>query len=525
MGDTNVLNDKELLDKTLTSIDLNSYIEKMYEIVDDEELRSEFKQKTELTNLRNENYKNYKNIDISRFKNLPDEFSDIREEIISLYDCINLKDMLTDNYEDSKNNQVLLRRLYKEISKLTGMVQTYLNNILQYNDSKQKQLSVEYIRSLDIDENLKRVIIEKYNDLVLFSSKIATNIYDDLNLQLSRKEKIDDILTSLNVSIIPKKETLITDERLEPLNKLIDQLIKDYSSKFIYLEDLMIENSIYSKKLSTFKSSFNDFIAYDDKDYGVTSEVFKVLNGIDIRNYFSDLEDSLISEREEILRKTEVIDDSISIKNLEQSVKFIEERYMSGLSDKHKEMVKYVSDKLRSGNYNLEILKQTLQIVVVDIWKKDITDIYSFDPDKDYCFICSNNQFIDEKYQTILLTKKEVESVTDYEDYQIGFICDYDDNVMYITKNSDIMMSKGRDMSHLKTPKQLENEFINFKACDRIALNGYKTKIKAVYYIDDKNMDKYIKAVELANEYFLPLIVLRKPKLENMAYVFVDDKK
>ena len=66
------------------------------------------------------------------------------------------------------------------------------------------------------------------------------------------------------------------------------------------------------------------------------------------------------------------------------------------------------------------------------------------------------------------------------------------------------------DMSDLKTPLQLEEEFINFKICNRIALNGYQTKITAVYIINDGDKNKYTKAIELANMYKLPLIELYK---------------
>ena len=98
-----------------------------------------------------------------------------------------------------------------------------------------------------------------------------------------------------------------------------------------------------------------------------------------------------------------------------------------------------------------------------------------------------------------------------YQNYQIGFICGYDDNIMYITENDDIMsVTNVNDMSNLKTPLQLEQEFINFKVCNRIALNGFKTKIEAVYFINDGNFDKYRKAVELSNMYKLPLIELKK---------------
>ena len=66
------------------------------------------------------------------------------------------------------------------------------------------------------------------------------------------------------------------------------------------------------------------------------------------------------------------------------------------------------------------------------------------------------------------------------------------------------------DMSNLKTPIQLEQEFVNFKICNRIAMDGYRTKIEAVYFINDGNRDKYMKALELANMYKLPLIELKK---------------
>ena len=77
--------------------------------------------------------------------------------------------------------------------------------------------------------------------------------------------------------------------------------------------------------------------------------------------------------------------------------------------------------------------------------------------------------------------------------YQIGFICNFSDNILYVTEKDDIMDVEFNDMSNLKTPKQLEQEFLNFKVSNRIALNGYITKFNAVYIIDDGNMVKYIK--------------------------------
>ena len=124
--------------------------------------------------------------------------------------------------------------------------------------------------------------------------------------------------------------------------------------------------------------------------------------------------------------------------------------------------------------------------------------------------MCTNNPFIDEKYQAILITKKEIIKVNDYEDYQIGFICEYNSNILYVTENEDIMSVQFDDMSNLKTPKQIEDEFINFKVCNRIALDGFKTKLTAVYYIDDGDENKLAKAVDLCRTYSLPLIKIKK---------------
>ena len=139
-----------------------------------------------------------------------------------------------------------------------------------------------------------------------------------------------------------------------------------------------------------------------------------------------------------------------------------------------------------------------------------MTDVFSYDPGNDFCFICTNNQFIDEKYQAILITKQMLERVENYSDYQIGFICNFNDNILYVTESEDIMLADNNDMSNLKTPKQIEQEFLNFKIRNRIALNGYITSISAVYFINDGDYIKYRKAVELANQYKLPLLILKK---------------
>ena len=498
------------LDNTFSSLDLNLDMEKIYELINDEELNNEFEHQINLTNLRNDNYNRYKAINITKYKNLPLEFEDIKEDILNFYDCINVKNILTDNYEDSKNNKVVLDSIYVRISRLDNMIKTYLKDITKNNNIKQKEFNMQYFKNLNIDEKLKKDLIQKYNDLVLLSSKISNDIYEELEIQKRRKLSIEEILKVLNIG----KEVqtrLLTQDRLKPLNNVINSEISKYKDKIQYLEDLMIEKSKHSLKFIEFKNFFNKLIAYDDTNYENARQIFDILvNDDKLKNNIKDFEHLFIDEREKNLKEMNFVYEKVGIKNLINSFNYIVVNYIKELSEKDINILNYISSQINGANYNINELNMLLKGIVTDIWKNQITDVYSFNPKEDFYFICSNNQFIDEKYQTILITKKELERVTNYEDYQIGFICEYNNNIMYITENEDIMTVSMDDMSYLKTPLQVEQEFMNFKVCNRIALNGYKTKIQAVYYINDGNEEKYMKALELANMYKLPLIELKK---------------
>ena len=490
--------------------DLNKDIQKMYELIDDEEKKYEFENQSKLTNLRNENYKRYNNINIIKYKSVSNLFSDIVDEIVTLYNYINVKNLLTDNYEDSKNNEVILNNIYVRISRLDNMVKSSLKELTEYNDGKQKKFSIAYFKSLDLDEKLKNDLIQKYNNLVIHSSSVARDFYGEFEIQLNRKKYIDEILKLLNLEEQNKIKSLNQDRLLE-LNRVINLEIKKYNAAIKYLSDLIIENSKYEKEFNNFINFYNKIIAYDDTDYENTRQTYDILiEESKMRSYVSGFETLFVEERESQKSEERFIYNKAGIKNLRTSLDYIASNYIDKLSDEFKSIIGYIYDRLNSGIYDIEELEKALGLIVKQIWRESITDVHSFNPNEDYYFICSNNQFIDEKYQTILITKKELDRVNDYENYQIGFICNYDDNIMYITENNDIMSVENDDMSKLKTPLQLEQEFINFRVCNRIALNGYLTKIQAVYFINDGNMEKYMKAIDLANMYKLPLIVLKK---------------
>lgn len=507
----------ETLDNTNTffeysfdTLDLNKDMEKLYEIINDDELQDEFEKNIILTKLRDENHKRYHDINILKYKDLPRDFDDVIEDILNLYNYIDSKEILTYNSFDSNNTKTLLNNIYRRIDRLDRMVKSYLKEITKNNDEKQSKFSMTYFKNLDLNEELKKDLIEKYNDLVLYSSFITEDIYEDLKRQVKREEYISEILRLLNIEE-EKKISLQKKDKLEILNKKIDIEIEKYKEQIQYLEDIIPDNSKHLKEFENFKDFCNKLIAYDDASYENAKQTYEILSDeLRFKAYVSNFEELFVQEIIDKQKEEAFIFEKIGIKNLRTSLNYITANYMDKLDEESKNIIGYIFDKLNSENYDLEELNKALGLIVRGIWSNSITDVYKFNPNEDYYFICANNQFIDEKYQTILITKKEINRVDAYEDYQIGFICGYNDNILYITENNDIMTVDSDDMSNLKTPLQLEQEFMNFKVCNRIALNGFKTKIEAVYYINDGNMDKYIKAIELANIYKLPLIELKK---------------
>jgi len=507
----------ESLDKTnaffdypFETLNLDKELEKLYEIINDD-IQDNIDQKIKLTELRNQNYERYCNIDIFKYKELPIDFIDVTEDIFYLYDGINLSLLLNENPTEAKNTKQLLNNIYRRISRLDKMVESYLKDITKTNSEKQSKFSMIYFNSLDINEDLRKDLLEKYNDLVLYSSYFTQDIYEDVKRQVKREEYINEILKLLNIEE-EKKINLQKQDKLEILNNKINIEILKYKDKINYLEDIMPENSKHIEEFEKFKYFCNRLIAYDDTSYDNAKQTYEILSDeLKFKIYVSNFEELFIQEINDRKKEEKFIFEKVGIKNLKNSLNYITANYMDKLDDENKNIIKYIFDKLNNSYFDLEELNNALGLVVRNIWNNTITDVYNFNPNEDYYFICSNNQFIDEKYQTILITKKELERVNNYQDYQIGFICDYNDNIMYITENDDIMsVTDFDDMSNLKTPLQLEQEFMNFKVCNRIALNGFKTKIKAVYYINDGNIDKYMKAIELANMYKLPLIELKK---------------
>lgn len=505
-----LVNDDDLFNDYFEKMNLNEDIKKIYEIIGDDDSIDEFKKMNNLTNLRNENHKRYYDIDINKIQNLPIEFKEVVDDILKFYGFINSKKLLIDSYEESINNKKIIDNIYRRFNRLDQMVKTTLKELNLYNKDKQSRFSLTYFETLNIDDKLRKELIEKYNDLILYNSIIETDSYSELKRQLKCKEYIDNILKSLNL-YEDNKLRISAKEKLIKLNKKINQEIKKHEGIICYLEDLMPKGSKHKVEFQDFKNFYNKIIAYDDTDYEVAKQTYEILcDDTKFNILINSFEEKFINEIDQRKKEEKFILEKVGIKNIKTSLNYIATNYMNDLEYNDKKIIEDIFNELSSLDYDLNNIYNKLNVIVKKIWKNKITDAYSYNPDQDFAFICANNQFIDEKYQTILITKKELERVDDYSDYQIGFICSYNNNILYITENEDIMSVNYDDMSNLKTPLQLEQEFINFKVCNRIALNGYITKIQAIYYINDKSVDTYMKAIELANMYKLPLIELKK---------------
>ena len=126
-------NTNTFFDYSFETIDLNSDLEKIYEIINDDELYDEFEKNVKLTNLRNENHKRYHKINTLKFKNMPQDLNDVIEDIMNLYNYIDSKKILTDDIYDSENTKILLDNIYRRIDRLNRMVKSYLKQITKNN--------------------------------------------------------------------------------------------------------------------------------------------------------------------------------------------------------------------------------------------------------------------------------------------------------------------------------------------------------------------------------------------------------
>lgn len=497
-----------VFDKQFDDINLNNELKTFYDFINNDELNELFEEEKKLTDIRNQNYKRYSDINLLQIENLSEDLNNIVNEIKKLYSFIISKNLLEETKEEAEETKKILDLIDSHLNKLTDILEKKLKILEKENNERQEK--IKSINSSDYDKKVLEVVLNKYNEIVLYNSVIENNVFDNYKIQLRRSNDINELYNILNIKLEQSNKSI---DEISDLNSKINNEIMNIKDKFMYLEDLMMEKSKYEGELLVFKTYFNSLIAYDDSDYTDVIRVYSALcDNLKIKSLIEYFEESFIKEREQSKKEEEFVYEKYGDKNIKTSLDYITANYMDNITEEEKQLVNDLYEKINGESYNIEEIYNRFSVFTNNIWKRTITDIYSYKQNEDFYFICTNNEFIDEKHESILITKKMLERVTDYSEYQIGFICNFNNNIMYITENDDITTIDYEDMSNLKTPKQLEQEFVNFRVCNRIALNGYLTNISAVYFIDDGDFIKYKKSIELANQHNLPLIILKKDK-------------
>ena len=491
----------------LDKIDLEQDIDKLYELMNDASLSKKHEENIQLNKIRNENHKKYYDINLVKLNNLPEEFNEIVNQVRELYKKIIPKNILRETKENANETKDILDKITKKINRIEKMIKTSLKELEQDNDQKQSEFSITGFKNLNIDEKSKRKVLNLYNELILYNATLENDIYNNLKRQLVRKKYIDEIIKFISVGtddLLNEEKKYVTDE----LNTELNNLINNTNNKIQYLSDLMVEDSEYQDSFNDFVNFYNKITAYDDTNYNNVKQTLEILKDEDkFGNYAKQFENNFINEREKNNNEEKFVYEKIGIKNIRMSLDYISSNYMDLLDKPRKLVIDDSYKRLDSKNVEIEILDKNLNNIVKYIWENTITNIDNTD---NFYYLCSNSQFKEPKMEAILLSRDILNRMDDYLDYQIGFICAYSSNILYITENSDIMSVKHDDLSRLKTPKQIEQEYINFNIINKIALDGFTTKLNGVYFIDDGDSVKFKKAKELSKENNLPLIILKK---------------
>ena len=508
MRDTN--DDTRILDEYFANLNLDDELKKISMNYVADESDEEFRKKAALNQLRSDNHYRYYNIDFVKLDNLTEDINVYVRSIKDLYKLIDPKVLLTENEIQADQHKVVLDKIYSYLDIIDEKVDVALKLLIPNNNIKQSKLSIELFKKAKVSSKVLNELIDLYSELVIISSYLENDKYKDLKNQIKRKRNISKIYKLLNVKE-PREIEIDRSEEIDVLNRKIEYFRKKYMDKLQYLGDIVPKGKEFKNRLNKLRNNILVLFSYDDRSISAARNVWdRIQRSQKLDDEIKNIEQVFIDEIEKVKKEKKFVYDKVGIKNIKRTLDYIDVYYMDILDEETRNVVTYMINNINAGKYNAKNMNKALHIIIDDIWQRTITDVKNYDPSGDYCFLCTNNPFVDEKYQAILITRKEIKKVNNYEDYQIGFVCGYNDNILYATENEDIMSVRFDDMSNLKTPKQIEDEFINFKVCNRIALNGFNTKLKAVYYIDDGDSIKLAKALDLSNSYNLPLIKIKK---------------
>ena len=505
LANTNSLLDKEYFE----NMDLNEDMEKIYSLIKNNEEYSEYEKEMNLSKLRIDNHKKYHRIKINLIEDLPNYFYLDVKNIKSIYSKINENKLLSENYEEAEKNKYRLIELEKAFNELKFKVEKELKNILKKNNNDQKLWGFDVFKNLVFDKDELKKVLNYYDTLLFITANVYDDVFSEYKNELVRRKIIDKINKILDEEAEKLKNSAKIKE-LRILNNKIEEGIRKLNDKLNYLDKLVPDNSEYLPDYKKFKMICETLINYDKESLKDVRETYKVLcveEKLDI--FIKRFETFFLIELEKLIKGKEYQKLEIEMEELKEIIKKIEE-YSDFLDSENNKYIRNLKRSIKEKIIDIKKEKEKINNLIRKIWNKYLTDINLFNFNIDYHFICSNNQFILPIQECILITKKMIEQDSNYGEYQIGFICDSLDKIMYMTNKEDIIDKEDQDLDYLKLPNEIEENFRSFKDCTKIALDGNSTSFIAVYFIDDGDNIKLKTAEELSNTYNIPLIKFKR---------------
>ena len=489
-------------------MNLDEDMEKIYSLVKDEEEYNEYEKDMNLSRMRVENHKKYHRIKLELIEDLPNYFYLDVKNIKSIYSKINEKKLLTANYKESEKNKYRLLEIDKAYNELKFKVEKELDKLLKSNNADQKILDYSTFKNLTLDKDELKKILNYYDTLLVVTSNVFDNVFSEYKNEIVRRKIIDKIKKILDDEAEKLKNSAKLRE-LALLNEKIDVQLIALNNKLDYLDKLVKEDSEYLPDYDKFKTLCDTVVNYNKNSLEEARETYKMIclkDKIDI--FIKRFETLFLQEVENDIKGKnyeKFEQEKLKLRNI---IKDIEKYYYEFLDKEEARYIRILKLDITSKIVNIEEAKEKINNIITKIWHNYLTDVYLYNPNDDYRFICTNNQFIEPKDEAILITKKFINKLDSYENYQIGFICN--DNILYITEKEDIMDADDEEKEYLKLPNEVESNFSSFSECNKIVLDGNNTIFTAVYFIDDGDSDKLNTAIEYANTYNIPLIRLKK---------------
>lgn len=504
LDNANSLFDKEYFE----NMNLDEDMEKIYSLIKDEEEYDDYEKDMNLSRMRIENHKKYHRIKLDLIEDLPNYFYLDVKNIKNIYSKINEKKLLTANYKESEKNKYRLLEISKAYDELKNKVEKELNKLIKSNNADQKLWDYSTFKNLTLDKDELKKVLNYYDTLLTITTKVFDNIFSEYKNEIIRKKIIDKIKKFLDEEAEKLKNSAKLRE-IALLNEKIEKQLITLNNKLEYLDKLVKENSEYLSDYDKFKVLCDTLINYDKNSLEEARETYKMIclqDKLDI--FIKRFETLFLQEIENDIKGKnyeKFEQDKLKIKDI---IKNIEKNYYEFLNKEEARYIRILKLDIASKIANINDAKEKINKIAKKIWHNYLTDVYLYNPSYDYHFICTNNQFIEPKDESILITKNFIDKIENYENYQIGFICN--DNILYVTEKEDIMEASEEEKKYLRLPNEVESNFISFNKCNKIVLDGNSTVFTAVYFIDDNDVDKLNTAIELANTYNIPLIRLKK---------------